>query len=398
MSPARRTAAALSVFLFVAAFVPAATADDIDDDLSEVREQIQSLSGQIDSATASRSSLAGDVKAATARMDEVLATLEALRDDLGLLKAQLVVKERALSQAQARLHEQYQVLAMTRSDLALARADAASWAIETYMSAGSGVPDVAFSATAWNDVILGIGYLEQITENGIESVGVYEALLGEEERAGVEIEATEAALAEEVISLEVTQGELEELESELDAKSEELAAEVERQRTLLASVVAEISHLEGELAALEKEESSIRAVITERSAGGGRAPGRLVRPVSGAISSGFGARYHPILGYTRMHNGVDMNCGSGDSIAAAEAGVVILTGVKGGFGNTVMIDHGGGMVTLYAHQSGFAVSTGQTVSAGQVVGYCGSTGLSTSPHLHFEVRMGGDPKNPANYL
>ena len=78
--------------------------------------------------------------------------------------------------------------------------------------------------------------------------------------------------------------------------------------------------------------------------------------------------------------------------------LVILAGVKGGFGNTVMIDHGGGLVTLYAHQSGFAVSTGQTVSAGQVVGYCGSTGLSTSPHLHFEVRMGGDPKNPANYL
>ena len=398
MSPARRTAAALSVLLLVTAFVPAATADDLDDDLSEVRGQIQALSDQIDSATASRSSLAGDVKVAAAHMDEVLAALDALRDDLGLLKAQLVVKERALGQAQGRLHEQYQVLAQTRSDLAVARADAASWAVETYMSAGNGVPDVAFSATAWNDVILGIGYLEQITVSGMETVGVYEALLGEEERAGVEIEATEAALAEEVISLEVTKAELEQLEAELDAKSEELRAEVDRQRALLASVEAEISHLEGELAALEKEESSIRTVIAERSTGGGRAPGRLVRPVPGAISSGFGPRHHPILGFTRMHNGVDMNCGSGDSIAAAEAGVVILAGAKGGFGKTVMIDHGGGMVTLYAHQSGLAVSTGQAVSAGQVVGYCGSTGLSTSPHLHFEVRVNGDPINPTGYL
>ena len=398
MSPARRTAATLSVLLLVAAFVPAATADDLDDDLSEVRGQIQALSDQIDSATASRSSLAGDVKVAAAHMDEVLAALDALRDDLGLLKAQLVVKERALGQAQGRLHEQYQVLAQTRSDLAVARADAASWAVETYMSAGNGVPDVAFSATAWNDVILGIGYLEQITVSGMETVGVYEALLGEEERAGVEIEATEAALAEEVISLEVTKAELEQLEAELDAKSEELRAEVDRQRALLASVEAEISHLEGELAALEKEESSIRTVIAERSTGGGRAPGRLVRPVPGAISSGFGPRHHPILGFTRMHNGVDMNCGSGDSIAAAEAGVVILAGAKGGFGKTVMIDHGGGMVTLYAHQSGLAVSTGQAVSAGQVVGYCGSTGLSTSPHLHFEVRVNGDPINPTGYL
>jgi len=384
--------------LTVAAFVPAATADELDDDLNEVRQRIEALSGQIDTAASSRSSLAGDVKAATVRMDEMLAALDALRDEMGLLQAELVVKERALSRAQTKLHEQYQVLAQTRSHLEGARTDAASWAVETYMSAGSGAPDVAFSATAWNDVVLGIGYLEQITESGIETVGVFETLLGEEERVGAEVEAAEAALAEEVVLLEETQGELQTLESELDAKSEELRAEVDRQRALLASVEAEISELEGELAALEKEEGSIRAVIAERSSVGGRAPGQLVRPVPGAISSGFGPRLHPILGFSRMHNGVDMNCGSGDAIVAAEAGVVILAGVKGGFGKTVMIDHGGGMVTLYAHQSGYAVSSGERVSAGQVVGYCGSTGLSTSPHLHFEVRILGDPRDPAGYL
>jgi len=124
----------------------------------------------------------------------------------------------------------------------------------------------------------------------------------------------------------------------------------------------------------------------------------LVRPVPGVIESGFGPRFHPILGYSRMHNGLDMHCGSGDAIVAAEAGTVILAGTKGGFGKTIMIDHGGGMVTLYAHQSGYAVSTGDSVGAGQVVGYCGSTGLSTGPHLHFEVRINGDPVNPANYL
>ena len=398
MSRARRFAAALLAFLVVAAVVPAATADDLDDDLSDVRQRINALSSQMDAATASKSQLAGDVRAATARMDEVLASLEALGDDLGLLKAQLVVKERALSQAQTRLHEQYQVLAQTRSDLDLARAEAEAWAIETYMSAGSGAPDVAFSATAWNDVILGLGYLEQITASGVATVGAFEGLLGEEEQVGTEIAATEAALAEEVISLEETEAKLEALEAELDAKSEELRAEVERQRALLAQVEAEIAEMEGELAGLEKEESSIRSVIAERSSVGGRAPGRLVRPVPGAIGSGFGPRYHPILGYTRMHNGVDMSCSSGEAIVAAEDGVVILAGAKGGFGNTVMVDHGGGMVTLYAHQSGYAVSSGQTVTAGQVVGYCGSTGLSTEPHLHFEVRVNGDPRNPAGYL
>jgi murein DD-endopeptidase MepM/ murein hydrolase activator NlpD len=93
-----------------------------------------------------------------------------------------------------------------------------------------------------------------------------------------------------------------------------------------------------------------------------------------------------------------MNGGMGQAIAAAGAGTVIFAGVKGGYGNTIMIDHGGGMVTLYAHQSSFAAGYGSKVAAGQVIGYVGSTGDSTGPHLHFEVRLGGTPVNPGRYL
>lgn len=390
--------AALATLVLVTVIVPAATADDLDDDLSEVRSRINSLSDQIDSAAASRSSLARDVKAAKSRMDEALSALDALRDDLALVRARLVVKEQALRESRAKLHEQYQVLALTRTELAGARTDATDWAVETYMSAGAGIPEVAFSATAWNEVTVGIEYLDRVTESGVAAVARFETLLGDEERTGAAIEATEAALVDEVASLEAARAELEALEEELEARSEELRAEVERQRTLLARVEAEIAELEGTLAALEKEEDGIRSLIAARSSSGGRAPGQLVRPVPGVIESGFGPRFHPILGYSRMHNGLDMHCGSGDAIVAAEAGTVILAGTKGGFGKTIMVDHGGGMVTLYAHQSGYAVSTGDSVGAGQVVGYCGSTGLSTGPHLHFEVRINGDPVNPANYL
>lgn len=390
--------AALATLVLVTVIVPAATADDLDDDLSEVRSRINSLSDQIDSAAASRSSLARDVKAAKTRMDEALSALDALRDDLALVRARLVVKEQALRESRAKLHEQYQVLALTRTELAGARTDATDWAVETYMSAGAGIPEVAFSATAWNEVTVGIEYLDRVTESGVAAVARFETLLGDEERTGAAIEATEAALVDEVASLEAARAELEALEEELEARGEELRAEVERQRTLLARVEAEIAELEGTLAALEKEEDGIRSLIAARSSSGGRAPGQLVRPVPGVIESGFGPRFHPILGYSRMHNGLDMHCGSGDAIVAAEAGTVILAGTKGGFGKTIMIDHGGGMVTLYAHQSGYAVSTGDSVGAGQVVGYCGSTGLSTGPHLHFEVRINGDPVNPANYL
>lgn len=398
MTPSRSLVAALAALVLFTVIVPAAIADELDDDLGEVRSRIDALSDQIDSAAASRSSLAREVKAAKVRMDEALLALDALRDELALVRARLVVKEQALRESRAQLHEQYQVLALTRTELAAARTDAADWAVETYMSAGAGVPEVAFSAAAWNEVTVGIEYLDRVTESGVAAVARFETLLADEERTGAAIEATEAALVDEVASLEATRADLERLEEELEAKSEELRAEVERQRALLVRVEAEIAELEGELASLERQEDDIRSLIAARSSSGGRAPGRLVRPVPGVIESGFGPRFHPILGYSRMHNGLDLHCASGEAIVSAEAGTVILAGTKGGFGKTVMIDHGGGMVTLYAHQSGYAVSTGEGVGAGQVVGYCGSTGLSTGPHLHFEVRINGNPVNPANYL
>jgi murein DD-endopeptidase MepM/ murein hydrolase activator NlpD len=398
VTPSRRLLAALVTVTVVAGFVPAATADDLDDDLNDVRARMSALDDQLESASASRGTLAGEVKAAKARLDEVIGALDALGDELAAVRAQQAVKERQLEEARSRLAEQYQTLALTRSDLAGARTDATDWAVETYMSAGSGIPEVAFSASAWNDLTIGVEYLDRVTESGVAAVARFEALLGAEERATTEIEATEAALIDDVAALEAGRVELEAVEADLEAKREELRAEVDRQRALLARVEGQIAELEGELAALEKEEGDIKALIASRASSEGRAPGRLVRPVPGAIGSGFGPRYHPILGYVRMHNGVDMHCDAGDPIVAAASGTVILAGTKGGYGNTVMIDHGGGMVTLYAHQSRFAASYGDKVEAGQVIGYCGSTGLSTEPHLHFEVRIKGVPQNPADYL
>jgi murein DD-endopeptidase MepM/ murein hydrolase activator NlpD len=120
--------------------------------------------------------------------------------------------------------------------------------------------------------------------------------------------------------------------------------------------------------------------------------------VPGAIGSGFGMRYHPVLHYSRMHTGADMRAGHGEPIHACRAGTVVASGWQGGYGNAVVIDHGGGMATLYGHQSSTAVNVGQHVDAGQVIGYVGSTGMSTGPHLHFEVRLGGNPVDPAGYL
>ncbi len=126
--------------------------------------------------------------------------------------------------------------------------------------------------------------------------------------------------------------------------------------------------------------------------------GRLSYPSQAPISSSFGWRMHPILGYRRFHSGTDFGAGMGSPIRAANAGRVIFAGRQGGYGNTVIIDHGEGITTLYGHASELYVKEGDQVAKGQAIAAVGSTGLSTGPHLHFEVRLNGEPQNPMNYL
>ncbi len=128
--------------------------------------------------------------------------------------------------------------------------------------------------------------------------------------------------------------------------------------------------------------------------GGAMQGGSLSAPVNGHITSGYGMRFHPILGYARMHAGIDFGAAWGSPIHAVRDGIVSFAGHHGGHGNYIRLEHGGGMGTDYGHMSGFAVSPGSRVRAGQIIGYVGSTGLSTGPHLHFEVYRNGQTVNP----
>jgi len=133
----------------------------------------------------------------------------------------------------------------------------------------------------------------------------------------------------------------------------------------------------------------------------GTGSSRLLRPVGGSVSSPFGERVHPVTGKHKHHDGVDLSAAEGTPIRAAEEGVVSFAGRQGGYGNVVIVDHagpGGGFQTVYAHQSHIGVTQGERVARGAVIGAVGSTGVSTGPHLHFEVRQGGKAVDPLPYL
>lgn len=155
---------------------------------------------------------------------------------------------------------------------------------------------------------------------------------------------------------------------------------------------------------LEKESQELAAIIKRASSSGtAYTGGTMVWPTPGyyGISSPFGDRIHPILKVKKFHGGIDINAPMSANIVAAASGKVIWSGWRsGGSGNTIIIDHGGGITTLYLHikSGGLLVKEGQTVKAGQTIAKVGSTGLSTGPHLHFEVRVNGERKNPLNYV
>lgn len=192
------------------------------------------------------------------------------------------------------------------------------------------------------------------------------------------------------------------LKNEVSEKKQEYAVQFNQKSELLKKTRTEKEAYEQYLAELEQTSNEIASWLRKIEAEQRSKPkhytysfkGKWLRPVSGKITSPYGYRRHPIFKISKLHTGVDFSAKYGTPIHAAAGGYVYYSGWWGGYGNVVILDHGGGIATVYAHCSGFAVSKGQSVQPGQVIAYVGSTGLSTGPHLHFEVRRNGTPVNP----
>ena len=203
--------------------------------------------------------------------------------------------------------------------------------------------------------------------------------------------------------LEESKSILDTLKIDYDIQNNNLESAKLMQQANLAMVEKDNAQLQ-ELENLKQHEAAqlaeeIRLMVMTSNYQGSYTGGRLGLPVANVrITSPFGYRIHPILNTKMFHSGVDFADSAGTHIYAAEEGQVIYAGPKGTYGNAVMIDHGAGIVTLYGHCSSVAVQVGQIVKRGELVAYMGSTGRSTGPHLHFEVRLNGEFVDPMPYL
>ena len=213
-------------------------------------------------------------------------------------------------------------------------------------------------------------------------------------------------LKKNMVLLNREQKELDEYKKKLDFQTKYYNSLLEKRKFLLAQYNEKISKIKQDIDYYEdikkdKEEELRKYIVSRQSLNIGLRykGGRFLWPTnSNLITSYFGYRVHPIYGNTRFHSGIDIGASYGAPIYAAESGRVILASWYDGYGYCIVIDHGDGVSTLYAHCSSIIVREGQYVSKGTIIGYVGSTGNSTGPHLHFEVRINGNPVNPLNYF
>jgi murein DD-endopeptidase MepM/ murein hydrolase activator NlpD len=330
----------------------------------------------------------GVIDARVAELDREAAAAEArlapLEAEAARLAAEYGAVQARLGELQARLDSAQQALDRTAAQL--------------YRSARVGASYDVVLASPPQEVIQGEHYLDHVSQQRRRIVRRVAELRDEIEQQRQLVESQKAAADAAEAQAQAERDRVVQLRAEMEPARAEAASQEAAEAQALEGIQARKGEFEAELAALQAASDRISAQLRAGGSGPG-APGSCeARPVPGGIVSGFGPRVHPILGSSRMHTGVDMSAGYGTPIHACRAGTVVIAGAQGGYGNTVVIDHGGGMATLYAHQSSIAVSVGQSVSSGEVIGYVGSTGMSTGPHLHFEVRLSGNPVDPTPYL
>ena len=271
--------------------------------------------------------------------------------------------------------------------------------VDIYESDPASTLDVFLGARNVQDALDQVQYLNDIGQQDRRIAHEVATAKAQVKAARAKTKSLRATVRGETAVISARTAQTLDVRNQLVGASNDLSASKSKRLTDLSQLTAAEQAEAGEIDALQAASDAIGARIRAAqaqhgSSGATSTPSAagLVWPVSGPITSPFGWRWG------RMHQGIDIGASTGTPIHAAAAGTVIYCGWEEGYGNFVVIDHGGNLATAYGHQSAIAVACGQTVSQGQVIGYVGCTGHCTGPHLHFEVRINGNPVDPMGYL
>ena len=384
--------------LLLCALAAPALADDIVGEKRDVDQRIEALSADLAAHRQSEAALRNEIDGVTERIRRLEASvgdvslqLSTLEQDLALHRerlAKLTKLYKLQSNRLGGLRKQYAV-AVDRLDRRL---------VSIYVAGEPSLLEFVFGATSLEDVLDKVDYMGRIAREdrriAIEVANAKRAM----QRARVRTKQARRRVAGAAHVITTRAAQVRETRSALVGARDSLAASKGHKLVALSELSAqeraEASEIDGLRASSAALAAQIRAAQASSAGGPDATPSSagLIWPASGGVTSPFGWRWG------RMHEGIDIGAGYGTPIHAAASGTIIYCGWEGGYGNLVVIDHGGNLATAYGHQSSIAVACGQQVSQGQVIGYVGSTGHSTGPHLHFEVRINGSPVDPLGYL
>ena len=344
------------------------------------------LRGQIAAETAKRTQLQGQIAAYTSQITQAEARRAADVAQLNLTDQKLLSLEASIGDTTGKATEmKSQVKART---------------IDMYKQGPSTYLGLLLSAHSFRDFLSRLTFIGGIVgadRSKLTALDQLNAQLGQQ-RAEAQQRRAEIAAAKAAVEAETAR--ITSFRAGVTQASQSLAAAAADDQALLSDVEAEKATYLQAMAKLAGESSSITTMLRARQIDQSFAwvNKKIPWPVTGPISSPFGPRINPIFGTPEFHTGLDIAVNYGVPVAAAEAGQVVSASLMEGYGNVVIIDHGGALSTLYAHLSSISVRQGQTVSKGQKIGAIGCTGLCTGPHLHFETRIGGVPVQPLNLL
>lgn len=353
-----------------------ALADDLEDQLADLQRQAEEQQAKTNEASA--------------KVESVSERLRQIQEELRVATAEYKEVKGQLDSVEDKISDNTELLQKTEADLKVKNKKLQQRVRDIYINGQISYVDVLFGAKDFADLMTRMDVLKRIIKHDYDLI-----MKVKEEKATVE--NTRAQLEKDKAEAEV-------LVADAQAKKTKVEDKESEQQVLLDQAIYDRDTSERmyeEIMAASQEVANMIRRSQMSSAGYSGAPagaGGMIWPISGPITSEFGWRTHPIFGTARFHSGLDIGGDYGMPIYAAASGTVIYAGWISGYGNAVIIDHGGGVTTLYGHNDSLNVSEGENVAQGQVIAMCGSTGNSTGPHCHFEVRENGEPVSPYGYL